>query len=61
MKKEYKVAIALAVIGILMIVSEIIYGIVDFYNDYKCSTTEDINWFMENNCMRYVEGEIRNK
>lgn len=61
MKKEYKVAIALAVIGILMIVPGIIYGIVDFYNDYKCSTTKDINWFMENNCMRYVEREIRNK
>lgn len=61
MKKEYKVAIALAVIGILMIVSGILYGIVDFYNDYKCSTTKDINWFMENNCMRYVEREIRNK
>ena len=61
MKKEYKVSIVLAVIGILMIVSGIIYGIVDFYNDYKCSTTNDINWFIDNNCMRYVERDIRNK
>lgn len=61
MKKEYKVSIVLAVIGILMVISGIIYGIVDFYNDYKCSTTKDINWFMKNNCMRYVEREIRNK
>ena len=61
MKKEYKVVTVLAVIGILMVISGIIYGIVDFYNDYKCSTTKDINWFMDNNCMRYVEREIRNK
>lgn len=61
MKKEYKVSIVLAVIGILMVILGIIYGIVDFYNDYKCSTTKDINWFMENNCMRYVEREIRNR
>ena len=61
MRKEYKLAIVLVIIVVLMIVSVIIYGIVDFYNDYKCSTTKDINWFMENNCMRYVEREIRNR
>ena len=61
MRKEYKIAIVLAIIGALMIVSGVIYEMVDFYNDYKCSTAKDINWFMENNCMRYVEREIRNK
>ena len=61
MRKEYKVAILLAIIGALMIVSEVIYEMVDFYSDYKCSTSQDINWFMKNNCMRYVEREIRNK
>ena len=61
MRKEYKIAIVLAIIGALMIVSWVIYEMVDFYNDYKCSTTKDINWFIENNCMRYVEREIRNK
>lgn len=55
MRKEYKIAIVLAIIGALMIVSRVIYEIVDFYNDYQCSTSQDINWFMENNCMRYVE------
>ena len=61
MRKEYKIVIVLAIIGTLMIVSGVIYEIFDFYNDYQCSTTTDINWFMENNCMRYVEREIRNK
>ena len=61
MRKEYKITIVLAIIGVVMLVSWIIYEMVDFYNDYKCSTSQDINWFMENNCMRYVEREIRNK
>ena len=56
-----KVSYVLAIIGEVMIVSGVIYEMVDFYNDYQCSTTKDINWFMENNCMRYVEREIRNK
>lgn len=49
------------IIGIIMILLGIFWQIIDFYNDYKCSTTKDINWFMENNCMRYVEKEIRNR
>ena len=61
MRKEYKIVIVLAIIGTLMIVSGVIYEIFDFYNDYQCSTTTDIKWFIENDCMRYVEREIRNK
>ena len=49
-----KVSYVLAIIGSLMIVSGVIYEMVDFYNDYQCSTSQDINWFMENNCMRYM-------
>ena len=55
MRKEYKISIVLAIIGVVMIITGIIYEIVDFYNDYQCSTSQDLNWFMENNCMRYVE------
>ena len=56
-----KLSYVLAIIGALMIVSGVIYEMVDFYNDYKCSTSQDINWFMENNCMRYVERDLRRK
>ena len=55
MRKEYKIAIVLAIIGAVMIITGIIYEIVDFYNDYQCSTSQDINWFMKHGCMRYVE------
>lgn len=30
-----------------------IFVIIDFKNDYDCSTTTDINWYMEHNCTRY--------
>lgn len=35
MRKEYKIAIVLAIIGALMIVSGVVYEMVDFYNDYR--------------------------
>lgn len=25
----------------------------EFYNDYKCSTTSDINYYIDNNCRRF--------
>ena len=48
------------IIGIIMILLGIFWQTIDFYNDYKCSTTKDIDLFMNNNCMKYVEREIRN-
>ena len=53
--------IILITIGIIMILLGIFWQIIDFYNDYKCSTSQDINWFMENNCIRYVERDLRRK
>ena len=51
MKKGIIVALVLAVIGVLMIITGVL---MEFYNDYKCSTTTDVKWFTENNCMRFV-------
>lgn len=25
----------------------------DFYKDYQCSTTTDLNWFVNNHCEKY--------
>lgn len=52
MKKGIIVALVLAIIGVLMIIAGVL---VDFYQDYQCSTTTDIKWFVENNCMRYMK------
>lgn len=43
--------ILLVIIGIIFIVG--VYIMIDFKNDYDCSTTTDINWYIEHNCMRY--------
>lgn len=47
------------IIGIMILLG-IFWQIIDFYNDYRCSITKDIDWFINNNCMKYVEREIRN-
>lgn len=53
--------IILIIVGIIIIIMAIVYQIIDFYNDYQCSTSQDINWFMENNCIKYVERDLRRK
>lgn len=35
-------------IGILFLIE-----FIDFYNDYKCSTTTDVNYYIDNNCRRF--------
>ena len=50
-----KLAVVLFIIGVIMIVSGICYEIYDFYHDYECSTTQDMNWFIDNGCMKYIE------
>lgn len=35
-------------IGILFL-----FEIKEFYNDYKCSTTTDITYYIDNNCRRF--------
>ena len=52
MNKKVQVLI---IIGSLMIIAGIIILIVDFYNDYKCSTTTDISWFIDNKCDRFLK------
>ena len=36
------------VLGILLLIE-----FIDFYNDYKCSTTTDVNYYINNNCRRF--------
>lgn len=50
-----KVLIAIGCLLALSILGLIIYTIIDFRNDYICSTTTDMNYFVEHNCIRYYE------
>lgn len=43
-------------LGIIIIFIFFVIGImIDFYNDYKCSTTNDNNYFVKNKCERYLK------
>lgn len=33
----------------------LLWILIDFYNDYQCSTTQDIKWYVDNNCIRYID------
>ena len=43
----------------LFILMFIVFGIlfliefIAFYNDYKCSTTTDVSYYIDNNCRRF--------
>jgi len=50
-----KLSIILIIISIVMILTGILLTLINFYNDYQCSTTTDIKWYLENDCMRFME------
>lgn len=45
----------LAAIGFFMIIVGIIFSLIDFYNDYECSTTTDYKYWKSHNCIRYCK------
>lgn len=49
---EYAIFVIL-ITFIIVFTIIVIYVLIDFKNDYKCSTTSDSNWYIEHNCMRY--------
>ena len=53
MSKFEKVILVLTLIMIAVLFILFIYVMIDFKNDYDCSTTTDIKWYIEHNCMRY--------
>lgn len=55
MEASLKIVYGCAVLGILLILFGFIFGLIDFYNDYQCSTTTDPTWFAEHDCMRYMK------
>ena len=53
--KEYILSFLMIVIIILLFL--LFRLMTDFYNDYKCSTTTNIKWFNENNCIKYFNNK----
>ena len=53
-KNKIKEKILLTSFVILVIVSTIlVYILIDFHNDYVCSTTTNIEWIESHKCLKY--------
>ena len=37
----------------IVICALFVYEIIDFHNDYVCSTTTNLEWFDTHNCIKY--------
>ncbi len=55
MEKKLKIIYMTLLIMVIIIIISIIYILIDFYKDVKCSNATDIKWFLENNCEKYME------
>lgn len=53
--KEKRIKIVIALFILMFIVLGILFLIElkDFYDDYKCSTTTDVSYYIDNNCRRF--------
>lgn len=54
MKKENQDVI-LSILGIIIgiLIAIFTFVMINFYNDYKCSTTDDAIWYAEHQCYRF--------
>ena len=55
-RKQYTILVVLLDV-FLILITVAAFVIYSFYKDYKCSTTTDINWFIENNCLEYTNDQ----
>ena len=53
--KEKRIKIVIELFILMFIVLGILFLIElkDFYDDYKCSTTTDVGYYIDNNCRRF--------
>ncbi len=60
MEVNEKTVFVITLLGTLLIILGIIFSIVDFYNDYQCSTTTDWEYWESHNCIKYCK-ECKNE
>lgn len=56
-----KVIFVITVLGIFLIILGILFTLIDLHNDYKCSTTNDPNYWEEHNCKKYSKESKNDK
>ena len=52
-EKRIKIVIALFILMVIVLGILFLLELKDFYDDYKCSTTTDVNYYIDNNCRRF--------
>jgi len=52
-EKWLDIAVIITSLILIAIFGFLVYCIIDFKNDYDCSTTYDPEWYIKNNCQRY--------
>ena len=53
MEKLEKIILSISAILFIVFIILLIIIFIDFRNDYKCSTTNDPDYFIKHNCIRY--------
>lgn len=51
--KFEKIMLGLILTILAILIALFIYVMIDFKNDYDCSTTTDVDWYIKHDCMRY--------
>ena len=49
-EKRIKIVIALNILMFIVLGILFLLEFIDFYNDYKCGTTTDVSYYIDNNC-----------
>ena len=49
----------LLIIGIFLILLGIVFSLLDFYNDYQCSITNNIKYWNDHNCIKYYKRGVK--
>ena len=61
MSNSLKIIYIIIGFAIIVLFALIVYVLSNFQSLWKCSTTTDIEWFLDNNCERYVKRTKQSK
>ena len=53
--KVIKITSIVFIIVFILYIIALIYIVYDFRKDYVCSTTTDIKWYIDHNCIKYIK------
>ena len=54
-EKLINTILVIVLIGVVAFVGWFLYEVGDMIKDHQCSTTTDIEWYVDNNCMKYYK------